>query len=114
MTNSTKKTSPAFTVANKSILLSIQVPVEYGNIKATEVLQLAIWENEFGDLQSELDAMETAEISYMGAPINYDTYKKQREFLTSIQVDIEAEFDKQVAAVLTQKVIAQLVKDAKF
>ena len=85
-----------FKVTNKTIFLSISVPVQVGQIKLNNIYQLSIYRaKESNGLLYDIDDVDYQNVTYMGMKVDgYSGFGKLREFHKELGIDIDNEIKK--------------------
>ena len=83
-------------ITNKTIFLSISVPVQVGQIKLENIYQLSIYRGKGGNgLLYDIDDVDYQNVTYMGMEVDgYKGFGKLREFHKELGIDIDNEIRK--------------------
>ena len=104
-----------FKITSKVLMVNVEFPIEVGQLKTTAIAQLHIYENKDGSKGADVEFMDQINTKYMGVEIStYGDWKKFRDFHKSIGLDFEQMLGNKFNEVMTDEVVADLVKDIVF
>ena len=102
-------------ISQKLLMVTVEFPIEVGQLKTTAMAQLHIFTNKDGSRGCDVDFIDHEDTTYMDVKIDgYNNWKKFCEFHKEMGIDFQnllhTEFDK----VWTDEFTAEFIKDIVF
>ena len=98
-------------VKSVSFMVSFNLDLEVGQVKATAVTQAFIYINNEGKLDGDFDLADYENITYMDMPIEgYAGFKKLKEFHTNLGIDIDKLLEEKYNLVINEEFKLEFMK----
>ena len=102
-------------IVSKLLMVSVEFPIEVGQLKTTAVAQLHIYENKDGSKGCDVEFMDQENITYMGVAIDgYNNWRKFCDFHKEMGIDFQDLLHKEFDKVWTKEFTDEYVKDIVF
>ena len=98
-------------VERVSFMVSFNLDLEVGQVKATAVTQAFIYINNEGKLDGDFDLVDYENISYMDMPIEGGAgFKKLKEFHTDLGINLDKLLEEKYSLVITEEFVLEFMK----
>lgn len=102
-------------ITSKTLMLTVDFPIEVGQLKTTATAHLHIYTDGNGIKQCEVEFMDQGATTYMGVSIDsYVNWQKFREFHKTMGIDYDNLIDKEFDKVWTKEFTDEFIKDFNF
>jgi hypothetical protein len=102
-------------LVSKLLMVSVEFPIEVGQLKTTAMAQLHIYDNQDGSRGCDVEFMDQNETTYMGVSIDgYSNWRKFYDFHKEMGIDFQDLLQKEFDKVWTDEFTAQYIKDIVF
>ena len=102
-------------VYSKLLMVSVEFPIEVGQLKTTAMAQLHIYIKDDGTKGCDVEFMDQNDTTYMGVSISgYNNWRKFCDFHKEMGIDFQDLLHKEFDKVWTEEFTAEFIKDIVF
>jgi hypothetical protein len=102
-------------LVSKLLMVSVEFPIEVGQLKTTAMASLHIYEREDGSKGCDVEFVDQNETTYMGVSIDgYGNWRKFCDFHKEMGIDFQDLLHKEFDKVWTDEFTAEYIKDIVF
>ena len=102
-------------LVSKLLTVSVEFPIEVGQLKTTAIAQLHIYPNKDGNRGCDVEFMDQMDTTYIGVSIDgYANWRKFCDFHKEMGIDFQDLLQKEFDKVWTDEFTAEYIKDIVF
>ena len=102
-------------VTSKLLMVTVEFPIEVGQLKTTATASLHIYEKKEGGRGCDVEFMDQNNTTYMGIELGgYANWRKFCDFHKEMGIDFQSLLHKEFEKVWTDEFTAEYIKDIVF